>query len=164
MKRLVVLRHAKAEKEGRRDGDFARALAPRGAEDAVETGRALARRGLLPDGVVTSPAPRALETARLVARELDFPWARIRTEKSAYLADAETLLAIVRRADERVRTLLLVGHNPGISELAQLLGRGFEASLPTGAAAAFDLYVDVWAAARAGGASLLWYEVPSRHR
>lgn len=163
MKRLVILRHAKAAKPGR-GGDFERPLAGLGAADAVEIGRVLARRGLLPDAVVSSPAPRALETARIVARELDFPWAEIRLAKKAYLADPDVLLSIVREASDHARSLLLVGHNPGVSELAQALGRGFTETLPTGAAAAFDLAADTWIGVRPGGGSLIWYEVPGRHR
>lgn len=160
MKRLLVLRHAKAEKESGRGGDFERPLAPRGRADAAEAGRVLALRGTHPDAVLASPARRALETARIVARELDFPWDDIRPEKRAYLADADTLLELLQEADDGARALLLVAHNPGVTELAQALVRRFAEELPTCAVVAIDCAVDTWGRVRPGCGTLRWYEVP----
>jgi phosphohistidine phosphatase len=159
VKRLVILRHAKAEKEPPRRADFERALTARGESDAVEMGRRLAGHRVRPDAIVASPARRALETAKIVARELDFPWKAIHLEKQAYLADPETLLDLVREFPHDVETLFLVGHNPGVSELAQTLLRGFAEDLPTCAAAAIDCAADTWAGVRPGCGRLRWYEV-----
>lgn len=160
MKRLIIVRHAKAEKSAPRGGDFARPLAPRGTADAAEMGRRLARRGVQPETIVTSPAERALATARLVARELDFPWDEIRSAKRAYLAEERTLLDLVRELDAGAESALLVGHNPGITELAQALVRSFVEELPTGAVVAIDLPADTWAGVRRGSGSLHWYDFP----
>ena len=160
MKRLVVVRHAKAAKAESRGGDFDRPLAPRGEEDAVEMGRRIAHSKVHADALVTSPAARTLATARLIARELDFPWTEIRTVKSAYLADPTILLGIVRTFDERSECALLVGHNPGVSELAQDLVRGFAQDLPTGAVVAIDLPTDTWAGVKRGSGSLRSYDYP----
>ena len=160
MKRLLVVRHAKAEKSAPRGGDFARQLSARGAADAAEMGHRLARGRTRLDAIVTSPAERALATARLIARELDFPWDEIRTVKSAYLADAGELLDLVREIDEGAECALLVGHNPGISELARALTKNFEEDLPTGAVVAIDLPADTWARVRGGSGSLRAYDYP----
>ena len=160
MKRLIIVRHAKAEKTQPRGGDANRPLAPRGEDDAVEMGRRLARLKAHPDAIVTSPAERALATAKLIARELDFPWNEIHTEKSAYLADAAMLLELVRELGDRVETALLVGHNPGISELAHALTRNFEQDLPTGEVVTIDLPADTWAGVKRGSGSLRSYDYP----
>jgi phosphohistidine phosphatase len=160
VKRLIIVRHAKAEKSAPRGRDFDRPLAPRGEGDAAEMGRRLARRGAHPDAIVASPAARALQTAKLIARELDFPWDEIRTEKPAYLAEPEALLDLVREVDERAESALLVGHNPGVSELAALLLRGFDQELPTGAVVAIDLPADTWAGVKRGSGSLALYDFP----
>ena len=160
MKRLLVVRHAKAAKAEGRGEDFDRPLAPRGEHDAAEMGRRLARNKAHPGAILTSPAERALATAKLIARELDFPWDEIRTVKSAYLADASQLLNLVRRIDERVEAALLVGHNPGISGLAQVLARNFAQELPTGAVVSLDLQADTWAGVRRGSGSLRFYDYP----
>jgi len=159
VKRLIIVRHAKAAKVAPRGGDFDRPLSSRGEADAVEMGRRLARGKVHPDAIVTSPAQRALATARLIARELDFPWDEISTAKPAYLADAATLLDLVRELDDRVEIALLVGHNPGVSELAQTLARGFRQEMPTGAVVAIDLPADTWAGVRRGG-GLRSYDYP----
>lgn len=160
MKRLIVVRHAKAEKSAPRGGDAARPLASRGVDDATEMGRRLARGRVHPDAMVASPAERTLATARLIARELDFPWAEIRVEKSIYLADAGTLLELVRELDDRVETALLVGHNPGVTELAHTLARSFEQDLPTGAVVTIDLPADTWAGVKRGSGSLRSFDFP----
>ena len=160
MKRLIIVRHAKAAMAGPRDGDSDRPLAPRGESDAVEMGRRLARCKVHPDAIVTSSAARTLATARLIARELDFPWDEIGVVKSIYLADAETLLDTVRELDDRVEAALLVGHNPGISELAQALARDFSQELPTTAVVSIDLPADTWAGVRRGSGSLRSFDYP----
>jgi len=160
VKRLLIVRHAKAEKVAPRGGDFARPLAPRGEADAVEMGRRLARGKTHPDAIVTSPAERALATARLIARELDFPWDEIHAVKSAYLAVSGTLLEVVRELDDRVEIALIVGHNPGVSDLAQSLVRDFAQELPTGAVVAIDLPVDTWTSVRRNSGSLRSYDYP----
>jgi phosphohistidine phosphatase len=160
MRRLLIVRHAKAEKAAPRGGDFDRPLAPRGEADAAEMGQRLARGKTHPDAMVTSPAARALATAKLIARELDFPWKEISAVKAAYLADASALLDLVRELDDGAESALLVGHNPGVSELAHVLTRNFTEDLPTGAVVAIDLPADTWAGVKRGSGSLRMYDYP----
>jgi phosphohistidine phosphatase len=160
VKRLILVRHAKASKDDPRLRDRDRPLNERGVADAAEMGRRLARRGVSPAALVTSPAVRALDTARLVARELDFPWAAIAADRRIYEADPADLLEVVRGADGAVECLMLVGHNPGISELAQLLGRGFAESLPTAAVLALDFPADTWRGVRPGAGSVVFFDSP----
>ena len=160
MKRLVIVRHAKAEKAEGRQRDFDRALADRGRHDAAEMGRRLARCEVRPDIILTSPAQRTLATARLIARELDFPWDEIRAVKAVYLADDGDLLGLVRELDGRVECALLVGHNPGVSELAHVLVRDFTQELPTCAVVSIDLPADTWAGVKRGSGSLRAYDYP----
>jgi phosphohistidine phosphatase len=160
VKRLIIVRHAKAEKVAPRGGDADRPLAPRGEDDATEMGRRLARSKAHPEAMVASPAARTLATARIIARELDFPWKEIRAEKSAYLATAGTLLDLVRELDDRAETALLVGHNPGVSELAHALARAFDQDLPTCAVVTIDLPADTWGGVKRGSGSLRAYDFP----
>jgi phosphohistidine phosphatase len=157
---LIVVRHAKAEKAEAHQRDFMRPLAGRGRRDAAEMGHRLAKRGTQPDAVVSSPAPRALETARIVARELDFPWSEIRFEEGAYEAEGREWLSLLRDLPDNVRCALIVGHNPGLTELVQTLATTFSAQLPTAAVAVLDLAVDTWATLRPGCGSLLLLDSP----
>lgn len=164
MKRLVIVRHAKAVKGAARMRDLDRPLTARGEADARELGRRLGRRGVHPDAIVTSPAERARATAKLIARELDFPWSEIRAEARVYLAQPEVLLEIVREFEDRAESVLLVGHNNGLSEFAEDLARDFHESLPTCAAVALDLPADTWRGVRPGKAGLLFYHNPKQTR
>jgi phosphohistidine phosphatase len=160
VKRLILARHAKSAKDDPRLRDIDRPLNTRGEKDAPEMGGRLARRGIWPQAVLSSPARRALETARLIARELDFPWKTLVLEKRIYGADVETLLEVVRSLEGRIETALLVGHNPGLTDLARALGRSFHEDLPTCAVVGLDIPTDTWHGLRCGTANVLFYDYP----
>jgi len=144
MKRLLVLRHAKAEEDSASGRDFDRPLAERGWHDASEVGRAMRERGLHPDAIIASPAKRVVETLAAVAEgygplEADY-------DRRIYNASPETLLDVVRQADDGAQTLLLVGHNPGLQLVLLGLTRGQAGeSFPTAALAVVNLAVASWA-------------------
>jgi len=118
MRRLLMLRHAKAEKSAPGGGDFDRALASRGREQAPKIGVYMAHHGLAPDLVIASPARRVRETWELAAPALA-PAPAVVWEDRLYNADIETILTVVRKA--KPPTLLLVGHNPGLKDFARLM-------------------------------------------
>jgi phosphohistidine phosphatase len=158
MRRLMLLRHAKTERAGPGESDRDRKLTKRGRADAPVIGAYMARHGLVPDLALVSPATRTQETWNLVAS--CFAKApKARSEQRIYDASAEKLMGLV--AETRgAQTLLVVGHNPGIQDLAvQLIGSGdLEArervseKLPTSGLVVIDLSFDDWSRvhARAG--------------
>jgi phosphohistidine phosphatase len=121
-RRLILLRHAHAE-EGR--DDFARRLTDAGRRAARQAGQALALARFQPELVLTSPAPRARETAELVAGECGYESAP-RADQTLYLGEPRAVLTVLRALPETLSRVLLVGHNPTLSELAQQLGEGGE--------------------------------------
>lgn len=134
MKRLLLLRHAKAMPAAEPLADIARPLAPRGTRDAGWVGERLSHHGLGPQSIVTSPAARALHTAQIVASAVGYPREKIAIEHGLYLAEPAAILAIVAAQPARIESLLVVGHNPGLSELVLELLPTFEADdLPTAA-------------------------------
>ena len=139
MAHLILLRHAKAESSSSTGRDHDRALTERGHRDAAIMGRVLAQAGFAPDLALVSTARRAQETWEGVSTA--FPAARAAHERNLYLATAEQL-AEAARDHEAAGHLMIVGHNPGLHELAlQLLGRGGGEleSFPTAAAAVFEI-------------------------
>jgi phosphohistidine phosphatase len=153
-RRLVLIRHAKAA-EGEIDRD--RPLARRGIREAPEIGRWLAERQLLPDRVVVSPARRASQTWERAATGLTAAPEPVPDER-VYDNSVEDLLAVVRDTPDDVRTLAIVGHNPGIQDFAISFddGAGDEAArrdvtgkYPTGGLAVFTVE-DRWSEAEAG--------------
>lgn len=120
---LFILRHGKSDWSQSVD-DFHRPLKKRGRKNAALMGSWLAEQGLVPDYVVTSPAVRALQTARLACEAMRFSIDKISEKKTVYEADEVQLLQVVRMVPEKVKRLLLVGHNPGMEELVLFLGAG----------------------------------------
>lgn len=116
---LILLRHAKSDWSGD-VADIARPLARRGRRQAPDAGRWLAANIDSIDLAVVSPASRARSTWDLVAAELDVP-PRTRIDERVYAASGHDLLTVVRELPDDVGTVVLVGHNPGIQDLASLL-------------------------------------------
>ncbi len=165
MRRLMLLRHAKSDwPDGMADLD--RPLAPRGREAAPRMGAYLAEEGLLPDLALVSPARRTQETFDLVAPHLGGPDSR--TEPRIYEAPAERLLEVVRETPGAVRTLLLVGHNPGSEDLARrLVGHGdryafarLNQKYPTAGLAVIDFAVEEWSEVAPRGGRLDRFVTP----
>jgi phosphohistidine phosphatase len=153
MRRLMLLRHAKSDWSvgGQRDQD--RALAARGREAAPLIGAYMAHHGLRPDKVLVSTARRARETWDLVAgafgKDLD-----VVHDDRLYDSNPKALLIPVREAGTAAHSLLMVGHNPGIQELASLLMASGDLDarqrllekFPTAALAVIDFPIDSWSA------------------
>ncbi|HZN71979.1 MAG TPA: histidine phosphatase family protein [Micromonosporaceae bacterium] len=118
---LVLLRHAKAE---RPDGqpDLDRSLTDRGYADAGAAGAWLATQGHVPDLVICSPAKRTRQTWHSVAVAMaESTHPVVRYERAVYDGTARDLLELIRQAEDGTRTLLLIGHNPSVSDLSALL-------------------------------------------
>ena len=116
MRRLILFRHAKAEPRAPGEDDFDRPLSERGREDAALIGQALARENLVPDYALISPARRTAETW-ICARE-SFPRIRAELNRALYNAGPEEIRAAIEQAADRADTLIVIGHNPGLHELA----------------------------------------------
>jgi phosphohistidine phosphatase len=121
VKRLTLMRHADAQWKDPEIADFARPLNRRGTAEAEAMAHRFAELKLVPDLLLASSARRAQQTADIVARELALTARQLRYEEALYLARAQDILAIVQRTGPRVPHLMIVGHNPGISDLAHLL-------------------------------------------
>jgi phosphohistidine phosphatase len=152
LRRLVVLRHAKAARpEG--VADHERPLARRGLRDAPAAGRVLAETDCLPDLALCSTAVRAWQTWELAAAQWGTP-PPVRREARLYAAEVPELLAAVHEVGPEVETLLLVGHNPGLEELVlELAGDDLDgardevrAKFPTAAIAVLAWRGTTWSA------------------
>jgi len=156
MRRLMLLRHSKTENDAPSGRDQDRRLDNRGRSDAAEIGGWIGRHPPFPDVVLVSHAIRAHQTweiAREAMKEL-VPEPRVELMPDLYGADVSQLLEIIREASAAdPKALMLVGHNPGMHELAfALAGSGDPAgckaladNLPTSGLAIFDFDIDDWA-------------------
>ena len=142
MLRLTLIRHAKTEPAHSGQEDWDRALESRGQHDAAEMGQRLKHRKLKPTKLITSPAVRAITTAQLIARELGFAPERIVQNERLYLASAKEMLKVIQESGDDAKHLVIVGHNPGISEFAdQIAADRPMDNMPT--AAVFTLEFDI---------------------
>lgn len=155
MKRLTLLRHAKAERDSLDGSDFGRPLNERGRRDAARMGVEMRRLGLRFDVVLASPARRVVETVEQVG-ELAPTF-----EPRIYEASSRQLHDLIRSTDDSVESLLMVGHNPGFEQVAaQLAANGVE-DFPTAALAEIELSIENWSDVKGGSGRLVRFVEPT---
>ena len=143
MKKLILMRHAKSCWNQPWQDDHDRPLAERGLRDAPIMALRLTNRDIHPDLLLSSSANRAIQTSEFIAQALSLPPEKIEVNKNLYHASPEHLLKCIRKQKNSIQTLILVGHNPGLTELTNLLGVRLD-NLPTSGQIAFELYSDYW--------------------
>lgn len=163
-RRLIVMRHAKAEAFATSDHD--RVLVPRGVADATAAGRWAAENDLLPDHVVVSSAARTQGTWSAFAAASGSTVTAV-TDRSLYSADTDGALEIIRTVPAEARTVMLVGHNPTMEYLVHLLDDGdadpelfaaLSAGYPTATLAVLEL-AEAWAAVDVGSARMVSFHI-----
>ncbi len=168
--RLYLMRHAKSAWDQPELADFDRPLNERGRRAASEMGGLMAAKGYAPERVLCSNAKRAQETLAGVLGELPSRPDIIHT-RGIYEADTARLLQLIRISGGSARALMLIGHNPGMSDLAQLLSGGgslaaigrLQGKFPTAALAVLSFDAPDWSAIGSGAGRLDAYHTPARH-
>lgn len=164
MKTLYIMRHAKSSWKYEDLSDHDRPLNKRGRDDAPLMAQELAINNTKLQLIISSPAVRALTTATLVARELNYDADDIMVEERIYGADAEELLEITREAPAEVDSLMLVGHNEAITEFANLISPKHIASMPTAGVVALRFDCKSWYDIARENAELLFFDTPKNHK
>jgi phosphohistidine phosphatase len=160
--RLTLVRHARAEAKPAGGTDFDRHLDRRGLVEAADLAHRLLAAGLVPDLLVASPAPRALVTAQIVAREMHLAATRVEEDAALYLAEPELLLERIGRLPDDATHAMIVAHNPGITELARQLADDVTLpELPTAGACSVVLDIPRWDAVTAAAPIEVYLE-PAR--
>ena len=159
---LLICRHAKSSWASAGLSDFDRPLNERGERDASEMGRRLVRHRLRPDLIMTSPAARALATALHYASHLGIPPDQVIRNPEQYAASVPELLSLIRKTDPGVSTLMLVGHNPESTGLANELGGLNIDNIPTCGIAAIAFPQCTWADLTPGSGVLLFFDYPKK--
>jgi len=162
MKRLTLIRHGQAEWQATTLADFDRPLTRRGLAEATAMARRLRSADRPAPGLLlTSPARRTVQTAEVFANELGIAPRLVKPVDALYLAPPQALLDAIATSGPRITHLLVVGHNPGLSELAcELAPDAGLASFATGACCTLALVSDSWQ--DPGRASSAEYEAPGR--
>lgn len=164
MKQLLICRHAKSSWKDVDLADIDRPLNKRGKMNAPEMGKRLQQRSLQPDIIVSSPARRAFATAARIAVELDIPKKKIQIEDTVYDSYPAKLVEVVQGFDDVYDRVMIVGHNPEITVLANLLGSLHIDNIPTGGIVALDFEVSSWKDVAEEKGKLVVFDYPRKER
>jgi len=162
MKTVYLVRHGKAVGGDETMPDFERSLIERGVKDATTVAGRLSTAYICPSLIISSPAPRALETAKIFAGSAGYLKKKIRTRKAMYEQSEGALFAILKTLDDNIDDVMLVGHNPSIEDLAFALARKLKATFPTCGTAGIEFNVDSWADITEQSGKVLFFETPSK--
>jgi len=143
MKMLFLVRHAKSSWDEPALPDKDRSLNDSGKRDAPRMGERLAKRDVRPDLILSSPARRALTTAQIIAKKLDYKRKDIVVDDRLYAVEADDLLHVIRKLGDKPKRVMLFGHNPELTELAHRLSNKIT-HMPTCAVAEFMFDAKSW--------------------
>ncbi len=160
MKKLYIIRHAKAEEGVEMQADFERSLEEKGINDAHKIGINLQKQGIIPQKMYVSPAYRTKQTAEILAENLSFDKSTIIYEKNLYDATHTDFLNVITHFDNQAEVIFLIGHNPSCTMVADYLTDANVSFMPTCAVACLELKTDDWAAVSHNTATLLWLKSP----
>jgi len=161
-KRLTLLRHAKSSWNNPELDDRDRPLNKRGERDAPMMGQRLLKKETRPSLILTSPAKRARQTARLIAGEIGYPLEFLQTEHELYLADPGTMLAIIAQQDNAFNDIVLCAHNPGITDLANRLSGASIDNVPTCGMVFLEAEISSWDEINTSRCTLAEFDYPKR--
>lgn len=163
MKKLLLVRHAKSSWDYPGLTDFERPLNKRGHHDAPMMGKILKEKNIIPDLIISSPASRAITTARYLAENMDFPLKNINTDERLYEAGPSDITNVISEVDKSVNSLMIVSHNPGLTEVADnLTGKVIE-NIVTSAIFSIDFNTDSWKNISKKNARIGFYEYPKKY-
>lgn len=159
MKKLILIRHAKSTWAESGISDFDRPLNQRGENDAPIMAGRISSSNFIIDQVVSSPALRAITTAQEFSKVLKIPFESILQNKAIYEASPDVLMGLISQFDSSWKTVILFGHNPGLSYLTGLL-TGELYDKVTCSISEIDLHIDDWSHCNAGLGTLISYDFP----
>jgi len=157
---LYLVRHAKSSWDDPSLADKDRPLSPRGLSSAPDMGRRLAAQGHKPDLVISSPARRALTTAKKIARETGYEESRILTDDHLYFSGTRSMVDLLEKLEDRFANVMIVGHNPAMSSLLNILCDSSVENMPTCAIAVVGFDMTSWSELSMTDGELLAYDYP----
>lgn len=159
-KTLYLLRHARAADRLSGQKDIERELDSIGLQNSTRMGMNFSNKTLQFDMIISSPAERAKQTASLIAEQIKYNTDKIHYNDEIYEASVRTLLQVVNRFKDEWNNVLLVGHNPSISYLAEYLTRSELGDMTTCGVARIEFNLESWTEVSEGNGELINYEHP----
>ncbi len=144
MKRILIMRHAKAEKDYVDKTDFERDLTEKGRKAAKIVGEKLLELGIIPDYIIASAASRTTQTAEIVADQVGYK-KDIDLRRDYYFGDENEIIEDIKLIDNEVDTVMIVGHNPTVTYLANILSDDQDfIQMKTANLAVFECDINKW--------------------
>ncbi len=163
MKTVIFVRHAKSSWDNSELTDFERPLNKRGLRDAPFMASILATKKIKPDKIISSPAIRALSTARHFAEKLDYSLNHIETNNDIYEKGANGIIKILSNSEDKLNCVMLFGHNPDLHHLVTYLSDLVIDNLQTCAVVCIDFNIDSWADITYSKGKTRFYEYPKKY-
>jgi phosphohistidine phosphatase len=162
MKTLFLVRHAKSSWKETDLSDKDRPLNKRGKHDAPVMGKLLKKMNVQPDLLISSPAVRALTTALNIANEIDYPNSKIDIVENIYMASATELLNEVSKSDDKLKSIMLFGHNPGITDFLNGLSTANIDNMPTCSIVCIQFEINSWSDIKNKKGKVVFFEYPKK--
>jgi phosphohistidine phosphatase len=163
MKTLYLMRHAKSSWKDGPIEDFDRPLNKRGERDAPFMGKLMNQTGILPQEMISSPAKRALSTASLFCSEIKFPHHKLKVDNNLYAASSKEMLSVIENLSENVESVLIIAHNPGLTDLANYLSDFPIDNIPTCGIVELLFNKKSWKEIEFGSCRMGFFEYPKKH-
>jgi len=160
MKSLLLVRHAKSDWEDNTVKDFDRELSIRGRRTAPKMANHLKVDGFQPDLIISSPAQRAKSTTQFIVEQLELDESKLLFEQDIYEASVRVLLRIINDLPNNLNTIALVGHNPGLTYLTELITGEEIGNLPTFGVVKINFDFDEWEMVSQATGSLEYFIYP----
>ena len=160
MKIMTLVRHAKSSWSNPKLGDRQRPLNKRGKRDAPEMGRRIVKHGIRPSLIISSPATRAWTTAKIIAKEISYPIEFLQREDALYHASLDGFLEVVSEQDNEFNSIMVVGHNPGLTDFANFLSPRLTHNVPTAGVVSVEIDQDHWNLYEQPATRLLVHDYP----
>lgn len=163
MKTLYIVRHAKSSWTNPSLDDFDRPLNKRGKTNAPFMASLLKKQNIKPELIISSPANRAVSTAEFFAEVLGNPLSKIKADKNLYEADSLDILNVVSQVEDYINTVMIFGHNPGLTDFVNFISDGDIDNIPTTGVVCLSLQTNTWKDLARDSCKILWFDFPKRY-
>lgn len=163
MKTLYLMRHAKSSWSTPGLNDSQRPLNDRGKKAAPFMGKILKKMNEMPELIVTSSAKRACSTAKRIAEKLSYPLKKILNEEKLYMAGRDEFLSVIAQTGNNINKLMLISHNPGITDFANSVSGENIENIPTAGIVRIDFDVNSWDNIKETKGKFIFFEYPKKY-
>ncbi len=164
MESLFLIRHAKSSWSSPELSDINRPLNERGENDAPLIGNILKKDSVSPDVIYSSPALRAITTAKIISNVINYPTKEIIIKPDIYEANVTNLLRLINSIEEKYNKVMIFGHNPGLSNLSNYLCNNFRNNIPTCSVVHLEFETDSWLEVTENSGTLIKFEYPKKYK